>query len=147
MEATTLLSPVCHVMHKQAEWHVFRCTGGDLTKAAQWYVSHLGGRVPVIVIKGSLLDEPQTDDTGPQQPAGQWNDTNGDDLLDALLNLGLQDQPVRGCLATPHGSTGPLALSQVRSRSSAIQALMKHSTSSLSLTPTETLNAGTIARF
>ena len=76
--------------------------------------------MPVIVVKGSLLAEPETDNTGPQQPPSQGDDASGDDLLDALLDLGVQDRPVRGRLPTPYSSTGPVALSQVRRRCSTI---------------------------
>ena len=62
----------------------------DAVKAAEWYHSHLDAKIPIVVLQGGLSDSAEPIEAG---SAGQilnpHDENSADDLLDALLNLGI----------------------------------------------------------
>ncbi len=51
-----------------------------MTKAARWLHGHLLGKIPIVVLRGGLAPT-----------AVAANSSSGDELLDALLGLGMAD--------------------------------------------------------
>ena len=73
-----------------------RCSGKDVSKAAQWYYDHLSGKIPLVVLQGRIEEA-----TGCKQgyrPDAEAKmtairsvkaESEEDELLDMLLNLGI----------------------------------------------------------
>lgn len=97
-----------------------RCSGSDMLKAAEWYCAHLGGRMPIVVLR---KDVPGTEATVTRaQQQADSNGLEGDDLVDALLGLNL-DRP-----ASARASQGGRETPQPHTSQEA-SLLMPHATS------------------